>query len=120
MLVSRISLEGSRTRWCFSAKGVGLSAAADVRTLNGDSLDGFLAGLDRDFRGWPGERRWKSHEGDLELEAVHSGRAILLAWILRFPSPAEESWDWQVTIRIQITPGEELKDLAEAIAAMLS
>jgi hypothetical protein len=103
-----------------SAEEVGLSASVDVHTLNGDGLDDFFIELDKDFRGWPGERHWKSHEGDLELEAVHCGRVILLAWTLRFPSPAEESWDWQVTLRVPITPGEELKNLASTIAAMLS
>jgi len=103
-----------------SVEEVGLSAAITVHTLNGDGLDGFLAGLDKDFRGWPGGRHWKSHEGDLELEAVHTGRTILLAWTLRFPSPAEESWDWQATVRVAITPGEDLKNLASAVFTMLN
>jgi len=103
-----------------SVEEVGLSAAITVHTLNGDGLDEFLAGLDKDFRGWPGRRHWKSHEGDLKLEAIHAGRTILLAWTLRFPSPAEESWDWQATVRVAITPGEELKNLASAVSTMLN
>lgn len=103
-----------------SVEEVGLSASITVHTLNGDGLDDFLAGLDKDFRGWPGGRRWKSYEGDLELEAVHTGRTVLLAWTLRFPSPAEESWDWQATVRVAITPGEDLKNLASAVSAMLN
>ncbi len=103
-----------------SVEEVGLSATADVHTLGGDGLDDFFTALDKDFRGWTGERRWTSHEGDLELEAVHSGHIIDLAWTLKFPSPAEESWDWQVTLRVAITPGEELKNLASTVAAMLS
>ena len=103
-----------------SAEEIGLSATITVRTLNGDGLDEFIVGLDKDFRGWPGERHWQSHEGDLELEAVHAGRVILLTWTLRFPSPAEESWDWQAKVRVAITPGEELKNLATAVSAMLN
>ena len=104
-----------------SVEEVGLSATADVQTLNGDGLDDFFMGLDKDFRGWPGERHWKSQWGDLELEAVHHGHVILVAWTLRFPSPAEEPWrGWQLTLRVPITPGEELKNLASAIAAMMS
>jgi hypothetical protein len=103
-----------------AAEGVGLSAAVDVQTLDGDGLDDFFAGLDKDFRGWAGKRHWKSFEGDLELEAVHAGRVILLSWTLRFPPPVEESWDWQVTIRVPITPGEELENLAGTIGAMSS
>jgi hypothetical protein len=46
-----------------SVEEVGLSATADVQTLNGDGLDDFFMALDKEFRGWPGERHWKSQMG---------------------------------------------------------
>ncbi|MDX6428607.1 MAG: hypothetical protein QOE54_973 [Streptosporangiaceae bacterium] len=53
-----------------------VSVEVSVRTLNGDSLDVFLAELAEDFRGWEGLRTWRSLEGDLTLSARHSGRSV--------------------------------------------
>ena len=38
----------------------------------------FFAELAADWRGWDGERRWRSLEGEMEIEASHDGRGHVL------------------------------------------
>jgi len=98
----------------------GLSASIGIETLEGDGLAQFVRELDDDFRGWAGERTWTSFRGDLQLRAIHTGRAVLLAWTLRFPEPAEsDPGAWEATVRVQISPGEDLKALSSDLHAFL-
>jgi len=57
-----------------------VSAEIGVETLNGDGLVEFFRGLDEAFQGWPGTRTWSSFRMDLRIEAVHTGRAVVMAW----------------------------------------
>lgn len=113
--------EGDLVFFRARAEGAGLSASVSVETLHGDGLAVFAAGLDRDFRGWPGERAWRSYRGDLELCATHHGRAVELAWTVHGP---EVGWDeprpWSCTVRIRIVPGEELRRFSADLAEFLS
>jgi hypothetical protein len=103
------------------AEAPGLSADIGVETLYGDGLAEFVQGLNNDFRGWTGERVWRSFRGDLELRAVHSGQLIWLSWTLRFPEPAEEDpGTWNTTIRVHLNPGEDLNALSADVSAFLS
>ncbi|WIX84079.1 DUF6228 family protein [Amycolatopsis carbonis] len=99
----------------------GLSASLEVETLNGDGLDSFVQSLGNDFRGWTDERIWASFRGDLELRASHSGRLIWLSWTLRFPEPTEEDPAvWTATVRVHLTPGEDLRVFNSDVAAFLN
>ena len=91
----------------------GLQVRSWVRTLAGDDLPGFLAGLDADFRGWQGVRRWRSLEGDLSIEARHSGRRVTLGVTV---SRDHRDDTWGVTVPLEIEPGEELHQLAVGAA----
>jgi hypothetical protein len=113
--------EGDLVYFTARAEGAGLAASVSVETLHGDDLDVFAAGLDRDFRGWPGERVWKSFRGDLELRATHTGRSVELAWTLRgLELRADRARPWDCVVHTFLTPGEELRrfsvDLAEFLA----
>jgi hypothetical protein len=113
--------EGDLVYFLARAEGAGLAASVSVQTLHGDGLGSFAAGLDRDFRGWPGERVWTSLRGDLELRATHTGRSVELAWTLHGHSQSlAERRSWACTVWTRVTPGEELRrfsaDLAEFLA----
>jgi hypothetical protein len=40
-------------------------------------LADFLSELAGSWRGWEGERKWTSLEGDIELTATHDGRGLV-------------------------------------------
>lgn len=87
----------------------GLRLRRRVRTIAGDGLATFLAGLDADFRGWSGQRHWQSLEDDLSIEATHAGRSVVLATTLLRDREADA---WSVTVPLLVNPGEELRRLA--------
>jgi hypothetical protein len=102
------------------AEAPGLSADIAVETLNGDGLAEFIQGLHDDFRGWAGERIWKSFRGDLELRAVHDGRLIWLSFTLRFPEPTEaDAGICDSTVRVHLTPGQDLTAFSADLSAFL-
>lgn len=108
---------------CFTARaeGPGLTASVSVMTLHGDGLGSFAAGLERDFRGWPGERVWTSIRADLELRATHHGRSVELAWTLQGREPVlDETRPWSATVRTVVTPGEELRRFSADVAEFLA
>ena len=53
----------------------------------------YLSALATDWRGWTGERRWESLEGDVETIATHDGRGtIALRVNLRTEAFAQHRW----------------------------
>lgn len=113
--------EGDLVFFAARAEGAGLAASVSVETLHGDGLGSFAAGLDRDFRGWPGERVWTSFRGDLELRATHHGHSVELAWTLHGLEPAGGGpGPWSCTVRTWVTPGEELRRLGADLAEFLA
>jgi hypothetical protein len=57
-------------------------------------LAGYFEALAKDWRGWSGERRWESLEGDVALVAVHDGHGtISLRANLRTDAFAQHRWD---------------------------
>ncbi|MCW2902571.1 MAG: hypothetical protein JWO67_4836, partial [Streptosporangiaceae bacterium] len=91
------------------AEAPGISATIGIETFNSDGLSEFIQSLEDDFRGWPGERVWRSFRRDLQLQAAHLGQSIRLSWTLR---PSEWDAEWTATVDLQVSPGEELKNLA--------
>ncbi|TDC64459.1 hypothetical protein E1283_31515 [Streptomyces hainanensis] len=87
-----------------------------VRTWRGDGLDGFLAELAEDFRGWNGARNWRSLERDLTLSAVHAGSRVRLTWGLHAPFPDD---DWHFEATTEHAPGEDMRRLAGEMRAFL-
>ncbi|MFJ9780975.1 DUF6228 family protein [Amycolatopsis sp. NPDC101161] len=114
-------LDGDVVYFAARAEGGGMSTAVSVETLHGDGLETFAAGLESDFRGWPGERVWKSFRGDLELHATHGGRSVELAWTLHGLEPAGGgARPWSCTVRTFVTPGEELRRFSADVAGFLA
>jgi hypothetical protein len=81
-----------------------------------EELVDFLAGLERDWKGWIGPRTFSSLEGELTLTATHTGRQIDLEVRLR-QSTVPGGWD--VAAILPLEPGEQLSrvvsDVREAL-----
>jgi hypothetical protein len=87
-----------------------------------DSLAHFLTGLASDWRGWDGERVWKSLESDVELKATHDGRGtVALTVILRndlFDARTERGWRAEALLTLDA--GTALDELAREATLQLS
>lgn len=54
----------------------------------------YFEALAEDWRGWAGERRWESLEGDVELVAAHDGRGTITLHVsLRTEAFAQHRWN---------------------------
>jgi hypothetical protein len=97
-------------------KRPGLNAELDV--FVGDYqdhwLDRWADSLEADWRGWDGDRLYRSISNELMLVARHSGRVVIDITL--------NSWsqDWTVTSSAVIEPGEELTRLVTAIRETIS
>jgi hypothetical protein len=81
----------------------GVSAVVQVGTYLSDGLGNYFTSLATDWKGWPGERRWSSLEGELELSARcdRTGH-VSLRVRLRRESPAE----WQLDAQLVLEAGQ--------------
>src|SRR5688572_28385461 len=76
-----------------------------------DGLPKFFASLGRDWKGWDGERRWSSLEGEFELRCEHdsTGHVITTATI----RSNRYGHGWMGEIRFDIAGGKLDKIAAE-------
>lgn len=64
----------------------------------------YFAALAKTWRGWSGERRWESLEGDVEIIATHDGRGTISLWAsLRTEAFAQHRWN--VTAELLLDAG---------------
>jgi hypothetical protein len=79
----------------------------------------FLAELAADFRGWEGERAWRTDDRDLAVTAVfRSGGHVGLTWTLRPWRRDAASWSASVTTWLEA--GEQLAALAADVREFLT
>ena len=74
----------------------------------------FFADLAASWKGWPGERGWRSVEGDLSIAATHDarGHCSLSVTVQDGANPS-----WTVTVgEVRIDAGEDLANLASQVA----
>nr|WP_243436611.1 DUF6228 family protein [Streptomyces sp. FH025] len=77
----------------------------------------FLGRLAADFRGWDGERTWRTNH--LALRAVfRSGGHVALTWRLIPWTIREDAWEACVTTRLEA--GEQLSALAADLREFLA
>ena len=70
-----------------------LNASLQFYEIRLGGLAEYFEGLAADWRGWSGERRWESLEGDVRLLAVHDGRGtITLRAGLQTEAFAQHRW----------------------------
>jgi hypothetical protein len=100
--------------------GAALVASTGVETLEGDGLPEWARGLAEDWRGWCGERIWRSLEDDMIIKASHDGRGhVALRVTLRGPKGyLPDAWHASATVRLDA--GEEMTGLAAAVRAFFS
>ncbi|MCB5167399.1 DUF6228 family protein [Streptomyces bambusae] len=114
----RTSRRASTLDFLVTAQGQWVRVETLVRTWEGDGLDAFLSALAEDFRGWEGERTWRSLERDLTLSAEHRpGGYVHLTWGIRDRPPSEE---WHFTTTTVHAAGEEMRHLAAEIHTFLT
>jgi len=74
-------------------------------------LADYFGSLAADWKGWSGERTWRSLEGELALTAWHDGH-VRLQVELRGPFDR----DWRLRCELTIEPGEQLSAAARDFA----
>jgi hypothetical protein len=102
-------------------RAAGLDARLDdivAWPASGD-LGAFLAALADDFRGWTGERTWRTADRDLALTAVFRSRGHAgITWTVRPWRTADGAWSASVTTWLEA--GEQLSAAAEDIGRFLA
>ncbi|WP_017595940.1 DUF6228 family protein [Nocardiopsis potens] len=99
----------------------GLTARVDevVAWVHDGGLALFLEGLAADYRGWDGERRWRTDDRDLAVSAVfRSGGYVGLTWTLR-PWP-KAAGGWSASVTTWLEAGEQMASLAAGIRHFLT
>lgn len=104
--------------FCVNVEADGLSAqlhGVELGVWDHVQLDDFVGKLAADFRGWDGERVWKSAQ--LSLGATfHSGGHVELTWRLR-PDPVQG--DWRLCFPTWLEAGEAMLRLASDLRHFL-
>jgi Family of unknown function (DUF6228) len=79
--------------WNASLSCGSLDASLRFYEIRLGGLAEYFEALAKDWRGWGGERRWESLEGDVELVAVHDGLGtITLRANFRTEAFAQHRW----------------------------
>lgn len=100
-------------------RGAGLQVqlpGVEVYAWDEGWLPGFVGQLAEDYRGWDGERIWRTSH--LSVRAVfHSGGHVALTWDLQ-PAPV---WvdTWLVSITTWVEAGEQMSGLAADLREFL-
>ncbi|MFI7284727.1 DUF6228 family protein [Micromonospora chersina] len=101
----------------------GLSARGEVKLslpaqAEEPDLVAFLQGLTDDWRGWDGERRWRSLDGKLTITARHDGKGhVSLGGTLQQDSLAPDAWLARVSISVEA--GEQMSSLVADLRSHL-
>jgi hypothetical protein len=111
----RVELKAvSRDFIAVTVTGANLSASAEVAHIGGgDGLNSYWADLAQSWRGWTGEKTWRSLEGDLAFSATSDRTGpVTLKVTLAYGAP----WRWQTQAVLAIEAGQ-LDGLAAAALA---
>jgi hypothetical protein len=104
-----------------SIRASGLEARTTA-TLSGGPWNpaAFFAELAADWQGWAGERRWRALEGEMEIEASHTGAHVLVAVTVERPDMtfAEDAWSARIVFALEA--GEQLAGVARDLASVLA
>jgi hypothetical protein len=74
--------------------------------------------MERDWRGWDGERVWESLEGDLRIEARHEHGHVQLRVTLRKSVAEWGRSGWIATADVTVDPGEQLSHVVRDLRAL--
>ncbi|MEV8405570.1 DUF6228 family protein [Streptomyces niveus] len=116
----RFSFDADSVHYAVELRAPGLNARVDevVSWIWDSDLAPFLAGLAADYRGWDGERSWRTDDAALAVAAVfRSGGYVGLTWTLR-PWPASGG-RWGASVTTWVEGGEQLAAFAAGIRQFL-
>ncbi|MFP3986274.1 DUF6228 family protein [Streptomyces sp. E11-3] len=117
----RFSFDGDSVHYAVEVWAPGLTARVDevVAWVWDSDLVSFLEELAADYRGWDGERSWRTNDRDLAVSAVfRSGGHVGLTWTLR-PWP-KGSGGWSASVTTWVEAGEQMSTLAADIRHFLA
>ncbi|MFH8253950.1 DUF6228 family protein [Streptomyces roseolus] len=120
-LRDRFDFDADSVRYAVELRAPGLTARADeVVAWKGDGgLAPFLGALAADYRGWDGERTWRTDDRDLAVSAVFRSRGhVGLTWTLRPWPTAAGGWGASVTTWLEA--GEQMASLAADVRHFLT
>lgn len=95
--------------------GSGISIEYDVVLFGSEELTDFFRELYSDFRGWSGERKWRSFDGRLRISARHDGH-VHLRWRIA-SDPGTEFWRFSFVT--QHGAGEDLRRFADDLDTLV-
>ena len=102
-----------------SDEGLRAQTVAHVAIFDDPPLHVFLRTLADDWRGWHDMRTWQNHDRQVQIDVTHDGvQRITLAVTLR-PQAAWDRLAWSARCMFSIEPGEQLRQLADDVAALL-
>ncbi len=117
----RISMEPDKPGdFCVAIQNYGMKVSACIRSIEGNAAAGmadFVNGLVADWRGWDGERVWKSETVEEQLTVTARSGAtgtITLTFAL-----SEPELGWAASTEVFIGAGEELRRFAGELADLL-
>ncbi|WP_405441073.1 DUF6228 family protein [Streptomyces niveus] len=116
----RFSFDADSVHYAVELRAPGLNARVDevVSWIWDSDLAPFLEGLAADYRGWDGERSWRTDDADLAVAAVfRSGGYVGLTWTHR-PWPGAGG-GWGASVTTWVEGGEQLATLAAGIRQLL-
>ncbi|GGZ09614.1 DUF6228 family protein [Streptomyces nitrosporeus] len=117
----RSGFDADFVHYAVELRAPGLTARVDeiVAWLRDSGLSTFLEGLAADYRGWDGERIWRTDDGDLAVTAVfRSGGYVGLTWSLR-PWP-QAAGGWSASVTTWLEGGEQMSSLAADVRCFLA
>ncbi|GGW19745.1 hypothetical protein GCM10018980_24250 [Streptomyces capoamus] len=113
--------DADRVRHAVELRAPGLTARVDgvVAWVRDSGLAAFLEELAADYRGWDGERSWRTDDRDLTVSAVfRSGGHVGLTWTLR-PRP-RAAGGWSASATTWLEAGQQLTGLAADLRHFLA
>jgi hypothetical protein len=97
------------------------ASTAAVGAPDCSGLPDFLDGLAHQWQGWQGPREWRSLDREVELVARHDQRRqVSLGVTLRRASRPYDEDAWTARVVLLIEPGEQMKQLARDVRALVS
>jgi Family of unknown function (DUF6228) len=103
------------------ADGLTAETTATLHSAGDRHLAGFFEELAADWRGWAGERHWRTLEGEMAIQAWHDGRAhVMIAVTIKRPRLAYEKDAWSARAVFTLEAGEQLTAVAQGLASLLS
>jgi len=106
--------------FCIEIQNYSMEASACIRSIQGEAAPGltdFVNGLATDWKGWEGERVWRSETREEQLTlSAHSGATGTIALTFTL---AEPDLGWTASTQVFMSAGEDLRRFADDLTDLL-